>query len=105
MRPGAITVKKVSALRWLAVNIAPIFTESCKMKVKCPTCDIDVVWSAESKFRPFCSERCKLIDLGDWAAENHRIADKAATDPQLTEEYLAELEQQFIAQDNDFFKH
>lgn len=75
------------------------------MKVKCPTCDKDVVWSAESAFRPFCSERCKLIDLGDWAAENHRIADKTPLETMLTEEQLAELEQQFIAQDNNFFKH
>ena len=75
------------------------------MKVQCPTCDTDVVWSAESPFRPFCSERCKLIDLGDWAAENHRIPDKAPADAVLTEEYLAELEQQFIEQDNNFFKH
>lgn len=75
------------------------------MNVKCPTCDKDVVWSAASPFRPFCSERCKLIDLGDWAAENHRIADKAANDTTLTEQQLAELEQQLIAQDNDFFRH
>ncbi|MEH8019912.1 DNA gyrase inhibitor YacG [Rheinheimera metallidurans] len=75
------------------------------MKVKCPTCDIDVVWSADAAFRPFCSERCKLIDLGDWAAENHRIADKTAIDNQLSEEYLAELEQEFMAQDNEFFQH
>ncbi|GAB2907672.1 DNA gyrase inhibitor YacG [Rheinheimera gaetbuli] len=75
------------------------------MKVKCPTCDIDVVWTTESAYRPFCSERCKLIDLGDWAAENHRIPDKAPINAALSEEYLAELEQEFIAQDNNFFKH
>ena len=44
------------------------------MKVKCPTCKKDVVWSAEAKDRPFCSERCKMIDLGDWASEKHAIA-------------------------------
>jgi uncharacterized protein len=74
------------------------------MKITCPTCDKDVVWSAEAKYRPFCSERCKLIDLGDWAAENHRIADKSPADAALSEAYLAELEQEFIAQDNSFFK-
>jgi len=42
--------------------------------VKCPTCNKDVVWSNDQQFRPFCSERCKLIDLGEWANENHRIA-------------------------------
>jgi endogenous inhibitor of DNA gyrase (YacG/DUF329 family) len=42
-------------------------------KVKCPQCGKPVIWQDASKWRPFCSERCKLIDLGDWAAENHRI--------------------------------
>lgn len=42
--------------------------------VKCPTCETDVEWSNKSKFRPFCCERCKLIDLGDWASEKNVIA-------------------------------
>ncbi|MGI5308334.1 DNA gyrase inhibitor YacG [Rheinheimera sp. WS51] len=74
-------------------------------KVKCPTCKTEVIWSAESEFRPFCCKRCKLIDLGDWAAENHRIPDKSPIDAALSEQYLDELEQEFIAQDNDFFKN
>ncbi len=41
--------------------------------VKCPTCGKAVTWGPESPWRPFCSERCKLIDLGEWAAEGHRI--------------------------------
>ena len=41
--------------------------------VTCPQCGRAVPWTAESKWRPFCSERCKLIDLGDWAAEAYRI--------------------------------
>ncbi len=41
--------------------------------VDCPTCGAPVEWSAASAFRPFCSERCKLIDLGAWAAEEHAI--------------------------------
>lgn len=32
-----------------------------------------MVWSKDSEFKPFCSERCRLIDLGQWAAEEHRI--------------------------------
>jgi endogenous inhibitor of DNA gyrase (YacG/DUF329 family) len=31
-------------------------------------------WSPENRFRPFCSERCKLIDLGQWATEQYRVA-------------------------------
>lgn len=37
-------------------------------------CKKPVEWDAKSPFRPFCSERCKLIDLGEWAAEERRIA-------------------------------
>jgi len=44
-------------------------------QVPCPHCGRPVEWSAASPFRPFCSKRCKLIDLGDWLAENHRIPD------------------------------
>ncbi|MBF0256008.1 MAG: DNA gyrase inhibitor YacG [Gammaproteobacteria bacterium] len=43
-------------------------------QVLCPTCSTSVEWSDKSPWRPFCSERCKLIDLGEWFAENHRIA-------------------------------
>jgi len=34
-----------------------------------------VEWTESNKFRPFCSERCRLIDLGQWAAEGYRIPD------------------------------
>jgi len=40
-----------------------------------------VVWSAASPFRPFCSERCKNVDLGAWASERYAIADEA--DPSI----------------------
>ena len=41
--------------------------------VKCPTCQKPVEWSHESPQKPFCCERCKLIDLGDWASGEHLI--------------------------------
>ncbi|MDG9853627.1 DNA gyrase inhibitor YacG [Pseudomonas nitroreducens] len=43
------------------------------LTVECPTCGAPVEWSARNEFRPFCSHRCKLIDLGAWAAEEHAI--------------------------------
>ena len=43
------------------------------IEVTCPTCGRSVEWRTDNKWRPFCSERCKLIDLGDWLAEEHRI--------------------------------
>ncbi|MCP4284286.1 MAG: DNA gyrase inhibitor YacG [Gammaproteobacteria bacterium] len=40
---------------------------------KCPTCKNSFRWDQESPWRPFCSERCRLIDLGEWLDEGHRI--------------------------------
>lgn len=47
--------------------------EEQPLKLECPTCKRVVYWSEEYPYRPFCSERCKLIDLGEWASENHKI--------------------------------
>jgi endogenous inhibitor of DNA gyrase (YacG/DUF329 family) len=41
--------------------------------VKCPTCGASVFWNAASPFRPFCSDRCKNVDLGAWASERYAI--------------------------------
>lgn len=41
--------------------------------VQCPTCKKPVVWNTQSTYRPFCSKRCQLIDLGEWADEEKRI--------------------------------
>jgi endogenous inhibitor of DNA gyrase (YacG/DUF329 family) len=43
--------------------------------VTCPTCQRPVPWEPDSIWRPFCSERCRLIDLGDWLDEGHRISE------------------------------
>ena len=41
--------------------------------VNCPICGNRAVYGPENPYRPFCSERCKLIDLGQWATESYRI--------------------------------
>jgi endogenous inhibitor of DNA gyrase (YacG/DUF329 family) len=41
--------------------------------VNCPRCGTPVVWGPAASFRPFCSERCKMIDLGAWAAEKYKV--------------------------------
>ena len=41
--------------------------------VNCPHCGKSVTWSPDSAYRPFCSERCKLLDLGAWAEESYRV--------------------------------
>lgn len=46
--------------------------------VNCPTCSAKVEWNEKNRFRPFCSERCKQIDLGAWAEEKYTIP---AVDP------------------------
>ena len=42
-------------------------------KVRCPQCGGDSLWSPDNPWRPFCSERCKQIDLGAWASDAYRI--------------------------------
>ncbi|HEV8261731.1 MAG TPA: DNA gyrase inhibitor YacG [Burkholderiales bacterium] len=41
--------------------------------VNCPRCGTATPWSGANVYRPFCSERCKLIDLGQWATGGYRI--------------------------------
>jgi endogenous inhibitor of DNA gyrase (YacG/DUF329 family) len=41
--------------------------------VNCPQCGKPVEWTAVSKYRPFCSERCKMLDFGAWASEVYRV--------------------------------
>lgn len=69
------------------------------MEVNCPTCNILVTWTPENLFRPFCSERCRLIDLGEWFSEERRISDEESTSDneittmQLSADDLALLDQ------------
>lgn len=42
------------------------------MKIKCPVCRKDTTWEG-NPWRPFCSERCKTIDLANWASEEYKI--------------------------------
>lgn len=46
--------------------------------VACPSCGKQAVFSAENRWRPFCSERCRTVDLGAWASEAYRIPAKPA---------------------------
>ena len=48
-------------------------TSGTKPQAPCPTCRKPITWDESSPWRPFCSERCRLIDLGDWLNEAHRI--------------------------------
>lgn len=48
--------------------------------VACPTCGTRLAWSTDNPWRPFCSERCKNVDLGAWANDEYRIP--VATPPE-----------------------
>jgi len=49
--------------------------------VRCPQCGGESLWSADNRYRPFCCERCKLIDLGAWASEAYRVPVEESADP------------------------
>lgn len=51
--------------------------------VKCPACGKEVVWAEASRWRPFCSERCRNIDLGAWANEEYRVPVSTPPEPEV----------------------
>ena len=46
----------------------------------CPTCKKAIQWDTSNPDRPFCSERCRMIDLGAWANEEHKISKPSGND-------------------------
>jgi len=60
-----------------------MMAESKSRVVACPVCKKPAQWAAENKFRPFCSERCRNIDLGAWANEEYRVPEQ--TKPQFND--------------------
>lgn len=57
------------------------------MVIKCPICGTRTTWQ-ENPDRPFCSSRCRLIDLGKWASDEYRVPGK----PQDAEDEMPEAE-------------
>ncbi|MCP5266346.1 MAG: DNA gyrase inhibitor YacG [Burkholderiaceae bacterium] len=49
--------------------------------VSCPACGRRTVFGPGNPWRPFCSERCRTLDLGAWASEQYRIEADADPDP------------------------
>lgn len=58
------------------------------MKVKCPTCGKEIEYSPKNPWRPFCSERCKLIDLGAWASDEYVIEGEPGSAARMAPEEL-----------------
>lgn len=50
--------------------------------VTCPNCGGDSAYAPGNPYRPFCSERCKKIDMGAWASESFRVPAEAPPDDQ-----------------------
>lgn len=76
------------------------------MKVNCPICSKSVPWSAESQYRPFCSKKCQLIDLGEWASEERKIETRetpAGGSSAMPD--IEEIEAMLAKQSQDFFNH
>lgn len=48
--------------------------------VRCPTCGGDSIYAPSNAYRPFCSARCKGVDLGAWASEEFRMPAEAPSD-------------------------
>ena len=59
-------------------------------KVPCPRCGTQAPFGPENKWRPFCSERCKTIDLGDWASERYRVPIEEKGSEQISSEETPE---------------
>lgn len=63
--------------------------------VKCPHCGKEVEYTG-NEFRPFCTERCKLLDFGSWADEEYNLPSEAGN---LTEEDIDEIERKLKGKD------
>ncbi len=63
------------------------------MLVQCPRCRAEIEYSVTNKFRPFCSERCQLIDLGQWAEGGYAIPVEKSDEVNLLLEDLLEDEE------------
>jgi endogenous inhibitor of DNA gyrase (YacG/DUF329 family) len=61
--------------------LAVLLMATSPRKVRCPQCGVASVWDVGNQWRPFCSERCKMIDLGAWASEAYRLPVQETADP------------------------
>lgn len=83
---GRTLASKRSAVHAVRAAVAPLAsrfyrpgTVDTRTPSRCPTCRAPVHWQ-DNPHRPFCSERCRMIDLGNWAAERYRVPDDGVDD-------------------------
>lgn len=70
----------------------PMNDESKTPVVPCPQCGKRLYWTSDNPWRPFCSKRCRTLDLGAWADESHRIAGEPAMDDASLDELMNRIE-------------
>ncbi|MCG8377897.1 MAG: DNA gyrase inhibitor YacG [Proteobacteria bacterium] len=56
-----------------------------KKTVKCPICEKQTVLGPSNAYRPFCSERCRLIDLGQWFEESYTVSEPVDINDDLSD--------------------
>lgn len=76
-------------------------SSSLSKHIPCPTCKAPLVWDSKNPYRPFCSKRCRLIDLGAWADESYQIAE---TDT-VSDVSSIQLDESSISSDSQNFWH
>lgn len=60
-------------------------TDDGVKRVPCPRCGQPALFSSQNRWRPFCSERCRQMDLGAWASESYRVPTRPADDDETPE--------------------
>lgn len=69
-----------------------------KLEVKCPTCKKKFEYYS-SEQRPFCTEKCKMVDMGQWLTESYTIEGKSNTvyieDPDLLKKLMDETNENY----------
>ncbi len=66
--------------------MTPNSSPNAERLVNCPGCSGDSIYAASNPYRPFCSARCKNVDLGAWANEDFRMPAKISPEDLLTDD-------------------
>lgn len=59
-----------------------------RKKTSCPICEKEAELAPSNSYRPFCSKRCKLIDLGQWADGTYSLSEGTTTENNIDPDYL-----------------
>ena len=71
------------------------------LNVKCPTCDKEFNYYS-SEYRPFCCEKCRMIDLGHWFKESYKVPEKDSNPGENQEENHIDENDNRIDEDSEY---